>query len=314
MRTIHALFMSDSEKGFLRWKEELSGIAPFLTLHYWKDDPNPESIEIALAWRPNAGIFPKLTNLKLIQSLGMGVDHLFKCRDLPNNIPISRIIDPDMSRQMAEYVLYGALTAFRNFQKYRIFQESSTWETLPRHFHNEFKITILGFGELGKAVANRLLKNGFSNIHAWAKSPKTMDNITTYVGEAEFSASLMDANLLICLLPLTSKTKNILNADTFQNLSEGAYLINPARGEHLVEKDLLQALDSGKLSGALLDVFREEPLPRNHPFWLQENLTLTPHVAASTNPRTARDQVVENIMRIVTGKAARNLIDHNQEY
>ncbi len=314
MQKIDLLFMADSEKGYQRWKEELATVAPFVNLYRPEDAPDLNKIEVALAWKPLEGIFPKLPNLKLIQSLGMGVDHLFKCRDLPKNVPIARIIDPDMSQQMAEYVLYGTLIAFRNFQHYAHSQNQEEWLPVARHFHEEFSIGVLGFGELGQAVTERLLKNGFPNIRIWARSPKEHPHVRTFAGKEELSQFLQGLDLLICLLPLTSHTQDILSLELFSQLNPGAYLINPARGEHLVEKDLLTALQTGQLSGALLDVFREEPLPSNHPFWKAENITITPHVAASTNPRTARDQVAENISRIKAGKVALNLIDRNQEY
>lgn len=311
---MRVLFTSTNEKSFARWRDQLSALDSRIQLVNLADNPDLDSIEIVLAWQPPEGIFPQLNNLKLIQSLGMGVDHLFKCPDLPKDIPISRIIDPDMTEQMCEYALYGTLKAFRKFHLYQRQQRDQIWEPLSRNFHDQFSIGILGFGELGSAITERLYKNGFTNLHVWSRSKKRTKMALSYAGSDELDAFLNELQVLICLLPLTPETTGILNRDTLSKLAPGAFLINPARGEHLIENDLLELLNSGHLSGALLDVFNEEPLPQTHPFWQHPDIEMTPHIAASTNPRTAAEQVLQNIHQIMENKAPLNLIDAVKGY
>lgn len=311
---MNILYLTESERGIDRWREEFAKVDPSLTIYGTDDAFDPESIEVVLAWKPPAGYFPKLSNLKLIHALGMGVDHIFKCPDAPKEIPIARIIDEDMSVQMAEYVLYGVLTAYRKFNLYQAQQKESQWLPRSRNFHEDFKIGILGYGELGKSVAARLQINEFTNLRVWSSSPKSLGNIQSFHGKDSLSEFAENLDVLICLLPLTADTKHILNGALFEKMNENAYLINPARGDHLLEEDLPVAITRGQLSGALLDVFSEEPLPADHPFWQIAEIEITPHIAAATNPRTASDQVIQNILRIANNESALNLIDPLKEY
>ena len=311
---MNILYFTETERGINRWREEFAKVDPSLTIYGLDEDYDPASIDVVLAWKPPKGIFPALTNLKLTQSLGMGVDHIIKCPDLKREVPIARIIDTDMSVQMSEYSLYGVLTAFRKFRQYQASQVALEWSPQSRHFHEDFAIGILGLGELGGAVAQSLLQNGFTNLRGWARSKKSIPGIQSFAGNDALDDFAKGLDVLICLLPLTKETTDILNIDLFAQLNTGAFLINPARGEHLVEADLLTALESGQISGALLDVFREEPLPKSHPFWRESRIEITPHIAAATNPRTASEQVITNIQRIKQNQAALNLIDLEKEY
>lgn len=310
----HLLYLTENDRGLERWRTEIAKIDPNITLHSLNDPYDPDTIEVVLAWKPPAGIFPKLTHLKLIQSLGMGVDHLFKTKDRPPTMPIARIIDADMANQMSEYSLYGALTAFRNFHHYRAAKARAEWAPEPRNFHDEFAIGILGYGELGRTTAERLRQNGFPNIRIWSRTPKVIPSLKCYAGKEELLSFAKNLDLLICLLPLTAETESILNSRLFDQLNPNAYLINAARGEHLNHADLIDAIESKQISGALLDVFAEEPLPKTDPFWTIPEIEITPHVAASTNPRTAAAQVVENIRRVEAGKEALNLVDLKRTY
>lgn len=311
---MNILYLTESDRGIDRWREEFAKVDPSLTIYNANEPYDPESIEVVLAWKPPVGHFPNLSNLKLIHALGMGVDHIFKCDDAPRNIPIARIIDEDMPVQMAEYVLYGVLTAYRKFHIYQAQQRESEWLPRSRYFHDDFKIGILGYGELGKSVADRLQINEFTNLRVWSNSPKTLENIESFHGKEMLHSFAEGLDVLICLLPLTADTKHILNGELFEKMNEKAYLINPARGDHLLEEDLPVAISRGQLSGALLDVFSEEPLPENHPFWHIPEIEITPHIAAATNPRTASDQVIQNILRIASNESALNLIDPLKEY
>lgn len=311
---MNILYITDTNRGIDHWREEFAKVDPSLTIYGLEEEYDPLEIDVVLAWKPPSGIFPTLKNLKLIQSLGQGVDHIIKCPDLPKEVPIARIIDTDMSIQMGEYALYGVLKAFRKFTIYQAQQIANEWRPRSRHFHEDFKIGILGLGELGGAVATTLYQNGFTNLRGWSKSAKNIPGVQSYAGDEQLTEFVTDLDVLICLLPLTKETRDILDEALFAKLNPGAFLINPARGEHLVEADLLTAFDKGYLSGALLDVFREEPLPNTHPFWQDSRIELTPHIAAATNPKTAAQQVIHNIQRIQQNIPALNLIDRSKEY
>ena len=311
---MNILYATDTERGIERWREEFAKVDSSLTIYGLNDEYDPLAIDVVLAWKPASGIFPTLKNLKLTQSLGQGVDHIIKCPDLQREVPIARIIDTDMSIQMSEYTLYGTLKAFRKLQIYHQQQNQGEWLPRSRHFHETFTIGILGLGELGGAVATSLYQNGFTNLRGWSKSAKSISGVQSFAGNESLEEFAAGLDVLICLLPLTKETRDILNLDLFKKLNEGAYLINPARGEHLVDEDLLTALENGYLSGALLDVFREEPLPQDHPFWKDPRIELTPHIAAATNPRTAAEQIIHNIQRVKQNLPALNLIDLSKEY
>lgn len=309
----NVLFLSRTIPTIEPWDHILTEIDASIRVLPYSEDLDFESIDTVLAWNPPEGVFPKLPNLKLIQSLGMGVDHLFKCGDLPHNIPIARLVDEDMFYQMADYALYGTLKALRNIQRHNVDQRSARWGEYPRRFHKELTVGILGLGNLGLAVAERLIENHFSVI-SWSRSRKEHPNIISYYGDAQLTSFLNRSDILICLLPLTTATADLLNYQRLMQLPKGAYIINPARGEHIVDADLIRAIDEGHISGALLDVFRTEPLPKEHPFWRSPEIEITPHIAAETNPETANVQIVTNILRVRANKPPLNQVDPTREY
>lgn len=306
------LFVSPIDN-FNIWKQHLHKVDSQLDIRSLDNVGEPDEILMILAWKPPTGIFPRFKKLKLIQSLGMGVDHLLECRDLPKMVAISRIIDADMGMQMAEYVLYGILHHHRRMHAYKMQQMNSIWNPLSMPTPKGSRIGIMGFGELGKIVAKSIHMQGFP-VSTWSNSPKITKDYQMYFGKEALSNFLKETDILVNLLPLTTETKHILNRNTLYQLPKGAFLINPARGNHLVEKDLLDALSTGQIAGALLDVFEEEPLPSNHPFWLHPQITLTPHIAANTNPETSSEQIVENYHLIKSDKKPINQVDIIKQY
>ncbi|MGW8311758.1 MAG: 2-hydroxyacid dehydrogenase [Desulfuromonadales bacterium] len=295
------------------WVAALHSHDPNLKVEVWPEIDDPEKVEFVLCWNQPAGVLQQFLNLKCISSLGAGVNHLLNDITRPLHIPLVRLVDADLKQSMAEYVLLGVLEHFRRFQDYRKQQILGEWTTLKVPHISEFGIGIMGCGELGQYVANKLLALGF-RVTGWSRRPKDFVHFMVFSGHDEFGEFLKKADILVCLLPLTPETENILNAQTFSLLPPNAYLINVARGAHLVDIDLLAALDSGKLSGALLDVFREEPLPKQHPFWSHDKLLITPHVASVTNPKSASGQIIENYQRALNGKPLLNLVDINCGY
>lgn len=295
------------------WVAALCSYDPTLKVEVWPEIDDPEKVEFVLCWNQPAGVLQKFLNLKCISSIGAGVNHLLNDVTRPLNIPMVRLVDADLKQSMAEYVLLGVLDHFRRFPDYRKQQSLAQWTTQKVPHISELGIGIMGYGELGQYVASKLSDFGFS-VTGWSRRPKKSDHLMVYSGSDELGEFLNKADILVCLLPLTPETENILNAQTFGQLPPQAYLINVARGGHLVDTDLLAALDSGQLSGALLDVFREEPLPKQHPFWSHEKIMLTPHVASVTNPYSASGQIIENYRRAVNGEPLLNLVDVNSGY
>lgn len=290
------------------WVAALQACDPTLNVEVWPEICNPEDVEFALCWNHPAGVLQQFPNLKCISSLGAGVNHLLNDITRPLDIPLVRLVDDDLKQSMAEYVMLGVLEHFRRFKDYRQQQIDNEWKVQRNPHISELGIGIMGCGELGRYVANKLSAFGFS-VYGWNRSPKEISHIPVFSGNDELGVFLKKADILVCLLPLTTETENILNAQTFSCLPPNAYLINVARGSHLVDNDLLAVLDSGRLSGALLDVFREEPLPKQHPFWKHNKITITPHIASVTNPQSAAAQIVENYRRAINTEPLLNLVD-----
>lgn len=283
-------------KDLTPWLNALQEKRPELNISIYPNDINREEIEFALAWNHPLGAFKKYPNLKCISSMGAGVDHILKDPNLPEAAVVTRITEPNLAKDMAEFTIALVMNHVRGLTYYKASEQKHLWKPKPYLKSSDITIGVMGMGVLGAHVAKKLKETGFS-VNGWAKTVKEIENIAVYVGEDGLNAFLGTADILICLLPLTKETTNILNKDTFRRMPEGAYLINVARGEHLVENDLIEAIDAGHLSGASLDVFREEPLPASHPFWEHPYISITPHIASITNPATAVNQILENYDR-----------------
>ncbi|HEY9889728.1 MAG TPA: glyoxylate/hydroxypyruvate reductase A, partial [Candidatus Obscuribacterales bacterium] len=265
------------------WTIALHQQDPTLAVQVWPHEGDRTQVEFALCWQQPPDIWRNYPNLRCISSLGAGVDHLLGDATLPPDVPVVRLIDPLLAQSMFEYICTAALNHLREFDRYQAQQATATWEPRSPRSISATTIGLMGLGALGCYAAPRLAAVGF-NVVGWARSPKHLPGIHSYVGPSELSAFLARSQILVCLLPLTPATEGILNLDLFQQLPPAAYLINPARGAHLVEADLLTALAAGYLSGACLDVFHQEPLPADHPFWPHPALRVTPHCASLTDP------------------------------
>ncbi len=295
------------------WVKHLRRQDPGLDLRIWPEVGPPEDVLFVLSWKHPLGVMKRFPQLKCIASLGFGVDHVLRDPDLPAGVPVTRIVDAGMVDAMSTYVLAAVLSHTRQFNLYRRNQALKTWTArIPKHPH-DVRAGIMGLGHLGSDAARKLHALGFP-VTGWSRTPKSIDGVTGFAGEGDLDDFLSGADILICLLPLTSATQGILNRRTLSKLPTGAYLINAARGEHLVEGDLIAALESGHLSGACLDVFREEPLPESHPFWSHPQVTVTPHVASLTYPRDVAPQIVANYHRVRTGQLPWNVVDLKRGY
>jgi glyoxylate/hydroxypyruvate reductase A len=308
-----ALLFRSSVDSETRWKPQLARLMPELEVRIWPEIGDPAEIDYALVWHPEPGLLASLPNLKLILSLGAGVDHILLDHHLPRGVSIIRLVDPYMTDAMSEYIILQVLRLHRQDLDYRTQQEKGIWLEHDQKNAAERTVGILGFGALGLDAGRKLQGLGF-NVALWGRRQRTVEGLRGYAGRAGLPALLGRSEILVCLLPLTAETEGILNASTFAMLPKGAVLINAARGRHLVEQDLLAALASGRLSAAVLDVFRDEPLPGGHPFWHHPRIVVTPHIAAATHPPTAAPIILDNIRRFEAGRPLLNRVDPAQGY
>ena len=275
--------------------------------------PEGRMADIALVWAPPAGAFADMPNLKGIINKGQGVDHIVRDPTVPRDVPLVRLVDPDMSDALSHWVILAALDFWRDASYYRRCQTQKIWKPVVQRPATGATIGVMGVGAIGSVVAKRFAALGFA-VRGWARSPREIDGVTVFAGSDSLDKFLDDVDILVSVLPLTDETTGIMNADLFARLAKGAFVINGGRGQQLVEDDLLTALEAGQLAGAALDVFAHEPLPKDHPFWTHPKITVWPHVAAQTNPNTAASQVAAAITAIMAGKMPENRVDWHRGY
>lgn len=305
------LFVSQTEASG-PWTEALRDLMPDLELRVWPETGEPADIRYALAWKPPAGALASLPRLEVVFSLGAGVDALLQDPTLPD-LPIVRMVETGLAEGMREWVVLQALYWHRGMHAYRRQQDRAEWRPLPERLARERRVGVLGLGELGTIAARALAGLGF-DVAGWSRTPRQVPGIDCRHGVQALPGLLERSDILVCLLPLTPETRGILDATLFARLPEGAVVVNAGRGGHLVEADLLAAIDSGRLAGASLDVFAEEPLPPGHPFWRHPSIVVTPHVAAQTHARTAAAFVAGQIRRHRDGLPLQHLVDRARGY
>ena len=306
------LFISNDDSP-VEWQDALTSFDPDLDFRTWPDLGTASDIEIALVWKQPPGSLADLPRLKLIQSLGAGADHILTDPQLPGGVPIARLVDSNLTQQMVEFAVLAVLSRHRRMKQLQLAQTQSLWNVIQPIPTHHSRVGMLGFGEIGREIGNALTRLGFP-VTAWTRTAREDSNIVCQSGENGLVTVLHSSDILICLLPFTEETKNILNADTFATLPKGAYVINMARGGHLAESDLLSAIDSGHLSGAWLDVFNEEPLPSDHLFWKHPKVIVTPHLAGLTVASSAAEQVIKNLRLVRSGKAPNNAVNLKHGY
>lgn len=266
-----------------------------------------------LMWKPDERIF-STQGLEAVFGLGAGVDAILAAPNLPDHVQVVRLEEAGMGKQMLEIALYGILHHSRDMIALNHAQQHQQWkgESAPKRLPFSVAVGVMGLGQLGGFVAQALANVGYA-VSGYSRSPKTLTGVTCYA-EDKFHEFLANSEVLINLLPLTPQTEDILNADLFAQLPKGAYVINLARGKHLVEEALIPALNSGQLSGALLDVFRVEPLPKDHPFWTDHRITITPHLAAITLQDEAIKQISQNILAAENHQPMTGVVDRQRGY
>ncbi len=281
------------------WLNGLRAALPQAEVELWQ--PGAAPADYAVVWAPPQQLLDEQPQLKAIFNIGAGVDALMKLQ-LPPGVPVVRLDDAGMSVQMAEFVCHAVVRHFRELDAYEADTRAGKWSFRKPRARADFPVGVMGLGVLGQRVAKALQQFEFS-VHGWSRSPKAFDGVTCHSGAEGFSGFLSSCRVLVNLLPLTPDTQDILNRQTLAQLQPGAYVINVARGGHLVDDDLIALLDSGHLSGATLDVFRTEPLQAAHPFWTHPKITVTPHTSARTLRAESIAQIAKKIEMMQSGTA-----------
>lgn len=285
-------------------------LLPGVTISQWPDCDNLTDVEFVIAWQAPKDMWAQLPNLKVVSSFGAGVDSIDMSL-LPATVIVTRIVDEQLAEDMAEYVLGHILAHKLRLKEYMVKQLQQQWQ--PRRAYRHNHVVILGLGELGQTCAKRLLKNNFT-VSGFSQTRKVIPQVNCIDKIDELPALLAQADYLVCLLPLTVKTQGFINRDLLTQLPAHAVVINVARGQHVVDDDLLWALDNQVIRGATLDVFEDEPLTSLHPFWQHQAVTITPHCAALSDVGSVTQQIAENVRRMQVSDNLKNKIDRTKGY
>jgi glyoxylate/hydroxypyruvate reductase A len=303
-----------SPAAYETWRAQLAPHLPANeTLVLATEAPDKTAVDVALAANPRWGELATFPNLRFVQSLWAGVDGMLGDPGLPLDIILARLVDPAMAQSMAEGAIAAVLYLHRQFPAYLQQQVSHTWRQLPQPVAAHRRIGVLGFGKMGEPVARGLAALGF-NVSAWGLSPRGEASVDYSWGAAGLERLLAKTEILVNLLPLTAATTGILNAELFGRLLPGAALVNLGRGGHLNDEDLLAALQTRHLGHAVLDVFHNEPLPADHPFWSHPHVTVLPHVAASTDPESAAPLALQNVAAFRAGRPLTGVVSRSRGY
>ncbi|MBI5277549.1 MAG: glyoxylate/hydroxypyruvate reductase A [Burkholderiales bacterium] len=287
------------------WLAGLRAQLPAAEIEAWQ--PGAPPADAAVLWSPPQQLFDEQPQLKAVFNLGAGMDALLKLQ-LPKDALLVRLEDAGMAVQMAEYVCHYLVRHVREFD-----QLENRWVFRKPLDRAEFPVGVMGLGQLGSRVAQAVLQFDFPVV-GWSRTPRDLPGVKTFAGEAGLPEFLSQTRVLVCLLPLTPDTRDILNRDTLGRLKPGGYLINVARGAHLVEEDLLALLDSGHMAGAALDVFRTEPLPAGHPFWNHPKVTVTPHISGRTLREESIRQIAGKIRALERGEPVAGVVERERGY
>ena len=316
------IYYAPPGSGLDGWLEMVAKAMPEAECRFWYEG-DTEHADYALVFAPPAAMLRGRYDLKGIFNLGAGVDAIFQLGDaFPDGVPLIRVDDAGMAIQMAEYVTHALLGYYRRFALYQQQASQVEWRRLPRNHKQDFSVGILGLGVLGVRIADAVRHFEFP-LNGWSRTQKDLPGMRCYAGEDGLDAFLRASRVLVCILPLTPETTGIINRENLQKLqsgtehtvgSRGAYVINVARGGHLVEDDLLALVKTGHIAGATLDVFQQEPLPSEHPYWQEPRITITPHFAAASVEQDTIQQISEKIRALQRGEAVTGVVDRINGY
>ena len=296
-----------------QWWPLLEAALPTERLVRDRRDLPRSNIDVALVANPPPGSLRDLPGLRLIQSLWAGVDRLLADAEVPAHVPLARMVDPAMNEAMAQTALWALLSLQRGFFGYAAQQRAGVWRPQPWRRADEITVAVLGLGQMGRSVAQRLAQHGY-RVLGWSRGAISVEGVPVHCGDAALPQLLAQAQIVINLLPLTPATRGLFDAETLARMLRGASLVNLARGAHVVEADLLAALDRGHLHHAVLNVFATEPLPPAHAFWTHPSVTVLPHVAAPTDPCSAAPIAARNVQALRAGRSLEHLVDRARGY
>lgn len=295
------------------WLAALRNALPQANIRQWQEGDSGAA-DYAMVWKPPANMLRERTDLKAIFILGAGVDAILQLGDdLPLGVPLIRVDDAGMGMQMAEYVSQAVLKYYRRMDAYEQLNRIRTWTPLLPFNKTDFSIGVLGLGVLGQNIITSLRHFEFP-LHGWSRTQKTIDGVQCYSSQDGLDAFLRATRVLVVILPLTNETENILDYLALSKLKPDSYVINVARGAHIVEKDLLKLIQNGHIAGATLDVFREEPLPPQHAFWSEPRISITPHISALTIRDTSAQQIALKIAALQRGESVNGTVDRSAGY
>ena len=309
-----ALYIKDSASLAALWAEAAQKVLPAYDILTDLEGLDLDRLEVALVWKPKPGFLASLKNLRLVVSVGAGVDHIVMSDpDFPRHIPLVRMVDPGLTQGMCDYVAWACLSILRRSRFLGEEQAAGRWKTAPLEISETKTVAVLGLGRIGLPVAQTLQGLGFKVV-GWSRSPKAIEGLESYAGSEGLTTAVAQADMVVNLLPSTSETQDLMNAEFFVGMRPGAALINAGRGATVQEDDLLAALNSGQVGEAYLDVFKVEPLPADHPFWRHPQAMLTPHNAAITHPSSGIRALTRALEELEAGQPLSNLVDWDQGY
>lgn len=295
------------------WQQVLCAAMPHLRFLTGPACDRPEDVDIALVWTPPPQGLDAFPNLRAVLSLGAGVDQLRLDRLTRPGVAVARLVDPTLTARMVDYCKAAVFYFHRDLHLHAQHQARQAWKFIAPRDARERRVLVLGQGVLGAAVASALAAEGF-RVAGWSRTPKTVPGVSSLGGMPDLASALADSDIVINMLPLTPQTRGILDRAFFARCKPGCCLVQAGRGAHLREPDLLEALDGGQVGAAFLDVFEQEPLPPQHPFWSHPQLRLTPHVASLSDPAHSAATVIENIRRAMQGAPLLNAVDRSTGY
>ena len=296
-----------------RWTSLIQQHLPEADIQVWHSDMPSCGADYAIVWHPPATLFDKEPQLKAVFNLGAGVDALVQIPNLPRDVPVVRLEDAGMSVQMAEYVAYHVIGISRDMDAYREQQAAGQWKLRRPIERSEWSVGVLGLGHIGQRVARTLAALDYP-VMGWARSAHSLEGVRSFSGREELNSFLGETRVLVNTLPLTDSTRDLIDYSLLAKLRPDAVVINVGRGEHLVDEDLSRAIEEGRVARAVLDVFREEPLPGTHPFWQTPQVTITPHVSARTLREATIAQIAEKIVALENGQSVSGVIDIQRGY
>lgn len=307
------IIFQDNGNYLNEWMQALKHSLPEAEVRVWREGDN-EPADYAIVWKPLAAMLDGRSDLKAIFSRGAGVDGiLLSGAFLPDQVPVVRLTDAGMGVQMAEYVTHAVLRYFRQFDLYAEDSVQKLWRPNMTQKREHFRIGVLGTGVLGTRIIKALQTFEFP-INAWSRSAKRIEDVQCFAGAEGLGDFLASSKVLVCILPLTDDTRGILNHQNLSKVPQSSYVINVARGAHVVEEDLLALVRSGHIAGATLDVFQQEPLPSEHAFWQEKRITITPHVAAVTMIDESAEQIAVKIAALERGETVAGVVDRLRGY